>query len=170
MPEQAPEAGGEEEEDGPCCARDTNSVRLHAPEDRPDGRAILGPDIVDVRVPRLADLSRRMQYRYALALDGNDVPSSIREDLLSGSCMLLPKPFFESNISFRLRADEHYAELKADLSDLEEKLNWCREHDRECREIAERGARYAAAYLNPRLEDAVRMRTVEVIRNNSVMY
>lgn len=37
----------------------------------------------------------------------------------------------------------HYIRIRRDLSDLDATLKWCRSHDRECREIAERGCNLA---------------------------
>lgn len=48
--------------------------------------------------------------------------------------------------------------VKADLSDLEEKIRWCREHDEECRQIAENAKAFYEKYVSRRaLLDYVEM-------------
>ena len=48
----------------------------------------------------------------------------------------------------------HYVPVKADLSDLKQQIDWCREHDDECRKIAENSFEFYEKYLsiNPILD------------------
>lgn len=121
----------------------------------------LGAQISSDRMTMLDYLSKRQDYKYVLSLPGNDVPSSLRHDLLSGCLVLMPKPFWESVWFFGLKPNVHYIELRADLADLEERLQWCRDNDAACREIAEAGRAFALEYFEPALEFEVQSRVAD---------
>ena len=42
---------------------------------------------------------------------------------------------------------QHWVPIRADLSDLEERIDWCRTHPAECAAIAHRGQRLAIQVL-----------------------
>ena len=42
-----------------------------------------------------------------------------------------------------LKAWNHYIPVKSDMSDLIEKIEWCKDHDKDCKAIAENGKRFA---------------------------
>ena len=46
-----------------------------------------------------------------------------------------------------LKPYEDHVPVKSDLSDLEEKIRWCREHDDECRQIGENAKRFYEKYV-----------------------
>lgn len=84
--------------------------------------------------------------KFALDVDGNsNAWSNLFTRLLLGCCILK----VESPRGFRqwyyddLRPFEHFVPVAADLSDLAEKIAWCRGHDRECGAIAAAGAEFA---------------------------
>ena len=121
----------------------------------------LGPQIFAERVDQAAHLSHRQQNKYVLTLAGNDYPSSLRTDLLSGCLVLMPRPFWECTWFYGLKPNVHYIPLRADLADLEEKLQWCRDNDGACKEMAEAARAFALEYFEPSLERAVQARMVE---------
>lgn len=129
----------------------------------------LGPSIISGRLDRSDYIAMRRSMKYTLVLDGNDQPSSLREDLAGGGCLLMPKPYFETCSLFGLQAGVHYIELRRDLSDLEETLTWCRENDAICREIAENAKAHALTYFDGRFEDAVQQRVIERIKRATVV-
>lgn len=121
----------------------------------------LGSDVSADRLDIVEYLALQRQHKYVLSLPGNDVPSSLRHDLLSGCLVLMPKPFWESVWFFGLKPNVHYIELRADLADLEERLQWCRDNDGLCREIAAAGRAFALQYFEPSLELQVQSRMVD---------
>lgn len=118
----------------------------------------LGRDAVSERVDKNTFLDMQQRHKYLLSVPGNDVPTSLRQDLLSGSVVLMPRPFWENVWFFGLTPDVHYIPLRADLADLEERLQWCRDNDSLCREIAEAGRAFALQYFDPALEREVQAR------------
>lgn len=129
----------------------------------------MGSDKVTDRLDRQSYLHSRSLKKFTLTLEGNDRPSSLREDLLGGSCLLLPKPKWESCAHYGLKAGEHYVELKAELSDLADKLQWCTENDAEAREIALAAQQHAQKYLNPAFELKVQARMIELLKKATVL-
>lgn len=63
--------------------------------------------------------------------------------LAIGSCILKVQSKCKQWYYRDLRPWEHYIPIRADLSDLEDKVLWCREHDDDSRQIAEAGKRFA---------------------------
>jgi hypothetical protein len=121
----------------------------------------LGAEVASERITADSFLAMQQQYKYVLSLPGNDYPSSLRQDLVSGSLVLMPKPFWEGVWFYGLKPNVHYIPLRADLADLEEKLQWCRDNDGACKEMAEAARAFALEYFEPSLERAVQARMVE---------
>ncbi|MGO9991001.1 MAG: hypothetical protein ACLPTF_00600 [Steroidobacteraceae bacterium] len=83
-----------------------------------------------------------VQYRYVFVLDSNNsTGNGLFQALLAGCCVLL----VESRFGFRswyydrLVAGQTHVAVKADLSDLDQHLNWVFENPEECERIAQRG-------------------------------
>jgi hypothetical protein len=67
--------------------------------------------------------------------------------LASGSTVLSPASNLATFFTELFEPWEHFVPVAADFSDLPERLEWCRGHDSECREMARRGrARVAEVY------------------------
>lgn len=127
-----------------------------------------GNDAVADRLDRESYLRLKCGQKFILAIEGNDRPSSLREDLLSGSCLLLPKPKWESTAHYGLKAGVHYVELKADLSDLADKWQWCMDHEADAKWIAEAAQQHAREYLNPAVETQVQAQMIDRLRQATV--
>lgn len=128
----------------------------------------LGDDILADRLDREAYRVTQQSYKYILTLPGNDVPSSLRPDLLSGSCMLMPRPFWECDWFYGLTPDVHYIPLRADLADLEERLQWCRDNDAHCKEVAAAARAFALERFEPSIEFAVQARIAERLAQQTI--
>ena len=97
--------------------------------------------------------------KFAIDIDGNsNAWSNLFTRLLLGCCVLK----VGSQRGYRqwyyddMRPFEHFVPVAADLSDLLEKIEWCRAHDRECSAIASAGQQLALARtLETELSDAV---------------
>lgn len=84
--------------------------------------------------------------KFAIDIDGNgNAWSNLFTRLLLGCCVIK----IASERGYRqwyydaLHPFEHFVPVAADLSDLAEKIEWCRAHDRECSAIAAAGQEFA---------------------------
>jgi hypothetical protein len=79
----------------------------------------------------------QISYKYLLSLEGWDVASSLKWLLYSSSVVFMAPP---RKVSWAmeefLEPYVHYVPLKADISDLQEQLEWARNHDVECHRMA----------------------------------
>jgi hypothetical protein len=89
-----------------------------------------------------------LQRQFAIDIDGYaNAFSNFFLRLLYGCCVLKvasPRGFRQWYYD-RLVPWVHYVPVAADLSDFAERLDWCRRHPRQCREIAGVGQRAAFA-------------------------
>lgn len=84
------------------------------------------------------------RYKFCIDIDGHANAWGLLEKLILGCCVLKVASPFEQWYYPRLHAWEHYVPVAADLSDLAERVQWCRDNDAHCRWIAENGVRLAA--------------------------
>lgn len=87
------------------------------------------------RVP----MNEQIKYKYIVNIDGHSKPNRTMYLLQSGSLMfVVDSAFVLGNVcwySHMLLPFKHYIPIKYDLSDLEEKILWCRSNDEECKKI-----------------------------------
>jgi hypothetical protein len=70
-------------------------------------------------------ISRHLDYKFILSLEGNDVASNLKWIMSSNSIAVMPKPKYETwFMEGTLIPDYHYIEIKDDYADLEEKLTF----------------------------------------------
>ncbi|WP_174301884.1 glycosyl transferase family 90 [Caulobacter sp. S45] len=84
-------------------------------------------------------MSDHSRYKFQLDIDGVANAWATMERFLCGSCVLKVGTPFEMWFYNRLRPWEHFIPVKADLSDIDEQLDWCLTHDGQAREIARAG-------------------------------
>lgn len=94
-----------------------------------------------------------LEYKYLPVVDGNDKSSSLGWVLSSNSVPIMPKPKYHSWLCEPwLEPEKHYVEVQRDFSDLPEKLNWCKQNEGKCKEIAEEGKKFMIQFMNPLAE------------------
>ncbi|MEP9390169.1 glycosyl transferase family 90 [Mesorhizobium sp. KR9-304] len=84
--------------------------------------------------------------KFAIDIDGNtNAWTNLFTRLLAGCCVIkIASPFgYRQWYYDALTPWQHFVPVKADLSDLREKIDWCRTHDAECAEIASAGRDFA---------------------------
>ena len=86
---------------------------------------------------------RHSEYRYAIDIDGVASAWSLFEKMLLGLCIFKIGSPFEQWFHPPLCAWQHYVPVSADLGDLSTRIEWCREHPRQAREIAGEAQRFA---------------------------
>lgn len=82
----------------------------------------------------------QLKYKYLPVIDGNDKSSALNWVLASNSVPIMPKPRFHSWLCEPwLQPYVHYVPVEYDFSNLESQIEWCKEHDEECKQIARNG-------------------------------
>lgn len=78
-----------------------------------------------------------LQYKGIVMLEGNDVASGLKWALLSNSVVLMPRPKHTSwAMEELLQPWVHYVPLNDKVTDVEEKMQWILEHDKEAQRIS----------------------------------
>jgi hypothetical protein len=96
-------------------------------------------------------------FKYTIDIDGHANAWSFLEKLILGCCVLKVSSPYEQWLYERVRPWRHFVPVAADLSDLEEKIDWCSSNDAECQWIAQNGANFASSVtFNPSCIAAVR--------------
>ena len=95
-------------------------------------------------------------YKFILALEGNDVASNLKWIMSSNSIAVMPRPTCETwFMEGTLIPDYHYIEIKPDFSDLEERLNYYIEHVDESLEIIRHAHEYVSQFKDKRRENLI---------------
>lgn len=103
------------------------------------------------------DQSEMLQYKYLLALEGNDVASSLKWQLYSNSVVFMKKPTVTSwAMEDTLKPFVHYVPLKDDFSDFEEKIVWANNNQDKCKEISKEATLFMEQFMNPVKEDLIK--------------
>ena len=76
------------------------------------------------------------QYKYIINVDGHVSAFRLSLELSMGSVVLLQDSKYRVWFRKYLKEYVHYVPIKEDLSDLYDRIRWCRENDAKCREIA----------------------------------
>ena len=88
-------------------------------------------------------------YKYLIHIDGHVSAYRLTRELYSGNIILLVK----SNNNYRLwitpllKEWVHYIPVKQDLSDLLDKIKWCKNNDEKCKIISNNSLKLAKTYL-----------------------
>jgi hypothetical protein len=126
-------------------------------------RRALGADAIADRLDPKEYRSKLRTTKYRIAIEGNDCASSFRDDLLSGSLLLMARPTWENELLYGITENVHYIPLRADFADLEEKLAWCRDNDRLCRDIAGTARVHALKFFCKDVEYSVQARILRYL-------
>ncbi len=81
-------------------------------------------------------MEEQLQYKFLLAIEGNDVATNLKWSMSSNSLVMMSKPKYETwFMEGRLEAGKHYVEVKDDYSDLIEKMEYYLAHEEEALQI-----------------------------------
>ena len=101
-------------------------------------------------------LKKQLQYKFILAMEGNDVASNLKWVMSSNSLAFMAKPKFETwFMEGTLIPNYHYILLKDDYSDLEEKINYYSKHTDEALKILQNAHEYIVQFKNKEREDLI---------------
>lgn len=87
------------------------------------------------------------KYKYIVHVDGHVSAFRLGLEMSMGCCILKADSQYKMWFGGFLKAYEHYVPIREDLSDLIDKIKWCRENDDKCREIAGNAKEFYQTYL-----------------------
>ena len=119
---------------------DSNSIRF----DPVYGLGMLNTGLKPVQ--KLSYLEQS-HYKYIIHVDGNVNAYRLLSTMATRSLILRVKSNYTSWFDHLIGPDEHYVEINADLSNLLEKIEWCKMNDRLCSQMAERAFLFARKAL-----------------------
>jgi len=101
-------------------------------------------------------IREHLDYKFILALEGNDVASNLKWVMSSNSIAVMPKPTCETwFMEGTLIPNYHYIEIKPDFSDLEERLNYYINHPEEALTIIAHAHDYVEKFKNKKREKLI---------------
>lgn len=86
-------------------------------------------------------------YKYILNIDGYVSAFRLASELSMGSVVFIVDSPYKMWFSEKLKDGIHYISIKHDLSNLIEKIKWCRINDKECEIIANNARNFHKKYL-----------------------
>ena len=87
------------------------------------------------------------KYKYILNIDGHVTAFRLSLELSMGSVVFLVESKYRIWYMRYLKPGVHYIPVKSDLSDLYEKIRWCRQNDKECEKISKNAKEFYDKYL-----------------------
>jgi hypothetical protein len=98
-------------------------------------------------------IGEHLEYRYIMALEGNDVASNLKWVMSSNSIAVMPEPTCETwFMEGCLKPDYHYIRVRSDFSDLEERLHYYIDHPDEAQTIINHAHDYVDQFRDARRE------------------
>ena len=98
-------------------------------------------------------IREHLDYKFIMALEGNDVASNLKWVMSSNSIAVMTRPTCETwFMEGKLIPDYHYIEIKDDLSNLEEKLTYYINHPAEAELIIRHAHEYVAQFFDTERE------------------
>ncbi len=113
----------------------------------------------DIHVPwqkEKLSLNKQLKYKFILAIEGNDVASNLKWAMSSNSLVLMAKPKYETwFMEGLLKENYHYALIKDDYSDLEEKIRYYSQNIKDAKKIIKNANNYVQQFKNTTQETII---------------
>lgn len=107
-------------------------------------------------------IAEHLDYKFIIALEGNDVASNLKWVMSSNSIAVMPRPTCETwFMEGTLRGDYHYIEVKEDFSDLEEKLSYYINHPEKAQEIIDHAHEYIRQFQDEKREEIIQIMVMD---------
>lgn len=101
-------------------------------------------------------IHEHLNYKFIMALEGNDVATNLKWVMSSNSIAVMPAPTCETwFMEGTLKPDYHYIEIKADYSDLVEKLDYYIQHPDEAQRIIDHAHEYVRQFQDHKREKLI---------------
>lgn len=107
-------------------------------------------------------IREHLDYKFIMALEGNDVASNLKWVMSSNSIAVMTRPTCETwFMEGTLIPDYHYIEVKEDFSDLPQKLQYYIDHPKEAEAIIEHAHQYIGQFLDKEREELISLLVME---------
>lgn len=101
----------------------------------------------NVKRKEFMSYNEKLKYKYILNIDGHVTAFRLGHELQMNSVILLVKSHYYIWFMPYLKPYEHYVPIKCDLSDLIDRINWCKKNDDKCKKIVENANRFYKKYM-----------------------
>ena len=108
---------------------------------------VIDPTKLGIQLASFLDPVQQSNYKYVINVDGHVSAFRLSLELSMGSVILLQKSKYRVWFRKYLVENVHYVSINEDLSDLYDKIRWCRQNDEKCREIAKNAKQFYETYL-----------------------
>lgn len=92
--------------------------------------------------------AQQSQFKYVVNVEGHVSAYRLSLELQLGFCVLLVESNYTLWYSHLLIPYTHYVPVKADLSDLLEKIIWCKRNDEKCEQMSKNAKEFAERFLS----------------------
>lgn len=107
-------------------------------------------------------IPQQLEYKFVCCIEGNDVATNLKWVMASNSLAVMPRPAYETwFMEGRLIANYHYVEIKADYSDLIEKMEYYIHHPEEAERIIGHAHEYIRQFTNARQEAVISLAVMQ---------
>ncbi len=121
----------------------------------PNQREFLHSSAKEGKIPELncedshLSIEKQLDYKYILDIDGwsNTWDATVWK-LYSGSVLLKVKGVWEQWYYDELQEYVHYVPVANDFSDLNQQIEWCKTHDKECEQITKNACHFVKTKLS----------------------
>jgi hypothetical protein len=100
-----------------------------------------------IKLASFMTVYQQSEYKYIVHVDGHVSAFRLSLEMSMGCCLLIVSSKYRLWFRHLLVPYEHYVPVKEDLSDLIEKIKWCRENDKKCETIALNARKFYDTYL-----------------------
>jgi hypothetical protein len=90
---------------------------------------------------------QQSEYKYLVHVDGHVSAFRLSLEMSMGCCILIADSKYRMWFRSLMKPMIEYVPIKADLSDLIEKIKWCRANDKACKNIANNARKFYLQYL-----------------------
>ena len=106
-------------------------------------------DVENLGIPLKSFLTpyQQSEYKYIINIDGHVSAFRLSLEMSMGCCILLVDSKYDLWFKSMIKPMIHYIPVKKDLSDLIEKIKWCRENDKKAEDIAKNAKEFYLRYL-----------------------
>lgn len=98
-------------------------------------------------VAKLDLLKEQIKFKYIVHIDGNVLAYRLLKSMLLGSLILRVKSPYVHWLDHIMEEGKHFIYVKEDLSDLEQRIQWCIQNDLKSKKIALQGQKFAEKVL-----------------------